>query len=136
MALDGKNLAAAAPVLHVRDVVKSSAYYRDALGFHYDKLWGDPPGFCISERDGVTLMLNVPTDPSKFQVNADSDSKGWTVYIFVHDVDALFSELKGRGAEIAYGLVVRELYGMKEFAVRDPDGNVLAFGQDWSGKPR
>ena len=133
MVLDGKNLAAAAPVLHVRDVVKASAYYRDALGFRYDKLWGDPPGFCVSERDGVTLMLNVPEDLSKFHVHAEADKKGWTVYVFVHDVEALFAELKSRGAEIAYGLVVREHYGMKEFAVKDPDGNVIAFGQDWPG---
>ena len=132
MPLDGKNLAAAAPVIHVRDVVKASEYYRDILGFHYDKLWGDPPRFCISERDGVTLMLNVPEDLAHFHVNAEADTKGWTVYIFVRDVEALYEEYKRKGALIAYGLSVRSNYSMKEFAVEDPDGNVLVFGQDWA----
>ena len=39
----------------------------------------------------------------------------------VEDVDALYEELKGRGATFGY-LPVIQPYGMKEFAVRDPNG--------------
>ena len=42
-----------APVLLVADVEAAANYYRDQLGFRYDQLWGDPPGFCILWRGPV-----------------------------------------------------------------------------------
>jgi uncharacterized glyoxalase superfamily protein PhnB len=55
------------------------------------------------------------------------------VFSWVTDVEALFDELKGRGAAIVYTPVVQP-YGMKEFAVRDPNGYVLGFGQEWPAR--
>ena len=46
-----------AAVLLVRDVAAAAEYYRDRLGFRYDRLWGEPPCFCIVWRDGNHLML-------------------------------------------------------------------------------
>jgi catechol 2,3-dioxygenase-like lactoylglutathione lyase family enzyme len=40
-----------APVLLVADVVKAADYYRDKLGFTYDRFWGEPPNFVILNRD-------------------------------------------------------------------------------------
>src|SRR5213593_4651308 len=34
----------------VDDVVKSANFYRDKLGFHYDRFWGEPPCFCMVSR--------------------------------------------------------------------------------------
>ena len=48
----GKILSGA-PVLLVKDVVASANYFRDKLGFSYDKIWGDPPDFCMVARDGM-----------------------------------------------------------------------------------
>jgi uncharacterized glyoxalase superfamily protein PhnB len=56
----------------------------------------------------------------------------WDVFYWVRDVDALCAELTERGATVAYPPAVQP-YGMKEFAVRDPNGYVLGFGQTWSG---
>src|SRR5436190_20282783 len=42
---------------------------------------------------------------------------------------ALHAELQAKGAEIVYGPIVQDAYGMEEFAVRDSDGYVLGFGQ-------
>ena len=42
---------------------------------------------------------------------------------------ALHAELQAKGAEVVYGPVVQEAYHMEEFAVRDPCGYVLGFGQ-------
>ena len=47
-----------APVLLVRDVVAAANYFRDKLGFAYDRLWGEPPNFCMVRRDGQTVMLS------------------------------------------------------------------------------
>jgi hypothetical protein len=41
--------------------------------------------------------------------------------------------MKAKGAMIEYAPCIQENYGMKEFAVRDPDGYILAFGQNWEG---
>jgi uncharacterized glyoxalase superfamily protein PhnB len=54
----------------------------------------------------------------------------WDVFLWVDDVESLFGELGRKGAEVVYAPTVQP-YGMKEFAVRDPNGYVLGFGQEW-----
>jgi uncharacterized glyoxalase superfamily protein PhnB len=59
----------------------------------------------------------------------------WDVFYWVSDVEALYGELIAQGAEVAYAPAV-QVYGMKEFAIRDPNGYVLGFGQEWpTGTP-
>ena len=41
------------------------------------------------------------------------------------------SEFNSKGASVVYEPRIIEAYTMKEFAIRDLDGYVLAFGQDW-----
>ena len=50
------------------------------------------------------------------------------MFFWVDDVMKLHAELAGAGATVVYAPVVQP-YGMKEFAVRDPNGYVLGFGQ-------
>ena len=47
-------------------------------------------------------------------------------------MEAIYAELKERGATIDYELGVKE-YGVKEFGVQDLDGYDIAFGQDLEG---
>jgi predicted enzyme related to lactoylglutathione lyase len=54
----------------------------------------------------------------------------WDVFFWVNDVEALHAELVTKGAVIVYPPVIQP-YGMKEFAIRDPNGYVLGFGQTW-----
>ena len=42
----------------VDDVVKSAEYYRDVLGFSFNRYWGEPPCFVMLERDGVQFFLS------------------------------------------------------------------------------
>jgi uncharacterized glyoxalase superfamily protein PhnB len=49
----------------------------------------------------------------------------------VTNVDELYRELTQKGAAVVYVPVVQP-YGMKEFAVRDPNGYVLGFGERWA----
>jgi len=48
----------------------------------------------------------------------------------------LHAELQTNGADIVYGPVVQDAYQMEEFAVRDPEGYVLGFGQALSAPDR
>jgi uncharacterized glyoxalase superfamily protein PhnB len=49
------------------------------------------------------------------------------VYVVVDDPDALHDRAASAGAEIVRGLTDQE-YGSREFAARDPHGNVWSFG--------
>ena len=46
-----------APYFIVDDVVDTANYYRDDLGFRYERFWSDPPAFCMVSRNGVIIML-------------------------------------------------------------------------------
>ncbi len=121
-----------APILLVADVVKSANYYRDKLGFTYDRFWGEPPCFCMPRRDGHIVMLSQVDDPKHIVPHYKVVPNMWNIYFWVDDVEAVYAELKGRGATIDYGLGIKE-YGVKEFGVQDLDGYDIAFGQDLEG---
>ena len=46
-----------APYFIVDDVVATANYYRDKLGFAYERFWNEPPSFCMVRRSGVVIML-------------------------------------------------------------------------------
>jgi catechol 2,3-dioxygenase-like lactoylglutathione lyase family enzyme len=117
-----------APVLLVRDVVAAADYFRDKLGFAYDRLWGDPPDFCMVERDGNTVMLSQAPAHAELVPNWRVVDQMWDVYFWVDDVDAIYAELQQRGATIDYELGLKP-YGVKEFGVQDVDDHDIAFGQ-------
>lgn len=121
-------LTASAPVLLVRDVVKAANHYRDALGFSYDRFWGEPPSFVILRRDGMFLMLNQAPRDHVIVPNWQVNDNIWNVYFWVSDVDALLAEFRNRGARIDYD-VHDKPYGIREFGVQDLDGYDIAFGQ-------
>lgn len=111
------------PVLQVVDVQASEAFYTDILGFASHGVWGDPPGFCIVQRGEVTIALDRAHDGS-VPLN-----QYWAAYLYVTDVDALSEELRSKGAEIAREIEDME-YGCRDFDIRDPDGYLIAFGED------
>lgn len=122
------------PIFLVKDVVKSAEYYRDVLGFRFDRYWGEPPCFCIVWRDAVEIFLKQPECPEQAAIQPNGSGGAWDAYINVDSADALFEELRAKGATI-----VREpddtVYEMREFEVRDPDGHLLCFAHDISRKP-
>ena len=121
-------LTTSAPVLLVRDVVAAANYYRDALGFTYDRFWGEPPDFVILRRDGLCVMLNLAPHGSAIVPHWKVNPNMWNVYFWVDDVDTLFAEFMGSGAKIDYGLDDKP-YKVREFGVQDLDGYDIAFGQ-------
>lgn len=122
------HLTGSAPVLLVRDVVRSAAYYRDSLGFTYDRLWGSPPDFVILRRDGLSLMLNQAPPGHSIVPHWRVNRGMWNVYFWVNDADALLADFRRQGAHIDYEIGDKP-YGMREFGVQDLDGYDLGFGQ-------
>lgn len=51
------------PVFLVDDIVKSAEYYRDVLGFTFNRYWGEPPCFCMVARGAIEIFLSGPETP-------------------------------------------------------------------------
>ena len=122
-----------APLFFVRDVVAATEYYVRALGFSQPPYWGDPPAFAMPTRDGVVFMLKRAErgDPIRSNNPGGHVRHGpWDAYVWVDDARALHAEMAAAGADVAYGPQLQDEYGNWEFAVRDRDGYLIAFGSD------
>lgn len=126
--MNSPRLTSSAPVLLVRDVVAAANHYRDALGFTYERFWGEPPDFVILKRDHLHLMLSQAPAGTVITPHWQINHNMWNVYFWVDDVDALYAEFQKRGAKIDYGLGNKP-YDVREFGVQDLDGYDIAFGQ-------
>ena len=122
-------IVGSAPILLVKNVVASADYYRDKVGFTYERIWGEPPSFCILWRDNYHLMLSQVEDLKSIVPHYEVVEKMWNVYFWVNDADAMYEELNGRGVKIDYELCDQP-YGCREFGIQDLDGYDIAFGQD------
>ena len=73
-------------------------------------------------------MLKQAADPAHVVPHWTVSRHTCNVYFWVTDTDALYHELKARGAKIDYELCTQP-YGCREFGVQDLDGHDLSFGQ-------
>jgi len=119
---NGSSFRGAATVFVVKDLPRSVEHYRHALGFHTEFTYGQPTSYAIVERDGVNLHL-LAASATKRQPGQGG------VYVFATDVDALYEELKSRGAN-ALNEPKDYPYGMRDFDIHDLDGNQLSFGME------
>lgn len=119
-----------APYFIVDDVVATANYYRDKLGFSYDRFWNEPPSFCMVHRSGVTLMLAQLEKSGVMRPNrlVDPEANAWDAYIWIDDADTLNAELKSKGVKIARD-ICNQSYGCRDFDVEDCNGYRLCFGQ-------
>ncbi len=120
-----------APYFIVNDVIATANYYRDKLGFQFDRFWGEPPCFCMVYRSGVVIMLSQLQVAGVMRPNrlAHPDAGDcWDTYIWVENADALFAEFQSKGVKIARGICDQE-YGCRDFDVQDCNGYRLCFGQ-------
>ena len=123
-----------APYFVVDDVVSAANFYRDKLGFHYNRFWGEPPAFCMVKRAGIIIMLaqvdEVSAKPSgRVHPNRLVDPEGgaWDSYIWVDDADALYAEFKSKGVTIVRE-ICNQTYQCRDFEVDDSSGYRLCFG--------
>lgn len=116
----------------VSDLERSKRFYADVLGCEVTDFWAVRDDF----RLGFKLLQAARAEDVMPNPAADRHALGWDSYAYVDshpELDELCEELRGKGAEIVQEPVVSEhVWGSwKEFALKDPDGYVIAFG---SGK--
>lgn len=121
-------LTSQSPVLFVRDVPRSVAYWNDKVGFATGGLYGDPPGFAILRRDACHMMLSVAPAGHEIVPYWKISNQLWNAYFWVDDARALFAEMQERGATIDYEPTVQP-YDVLEFGIRDLEGHDIGFGQ-------
>lgn len=123
-----------APYFIVDDVVATANFYREKLGFHYERFWGDPPAFCMVMRNGITIMLSQLPNKGGMRPNrlADPDGEAWDAYVWVDDADALYDEFTKKVVKIARQ-ICDQPYGNRDFDVEDCNGYRLCFGHDIEG---
>jgi uncharacterized glyoxalase superfamily protein PhnB len=119
------------PNLLVEDVERSTAFYRDVLGFSLKQTVPDvaPFVFVWLERDSVPLFLNdaKAADHDYPQVSRRPAGGTATMFFIVTDVDALHARVAPH-AKVIMPLKT-QFYGMREFAIEDPDGHILTFAE-------
>jgi catechol 2,3-dioxygenase-like lactoylglutathione lyase family enzyme len=112
------------PFMHVPDLQKAVAFFRDILGF---KVWLSFSDYAYLQREcaGIRILQNRGDD------GAPPGNRRFAYYIDVDDVDALYSELKPKLDTLPKGDIhgpADKPYGQRELALVAPDGNLLVFG--------
>jgi uncharacterized glyoxalase superfamily protein PhnB len=119
------------PNLIVNDVAASTRFYTEVLGFTIKQTVPDsaPFVFVWLDRDGVPVFLNArPAVAEDYPGAAERPAGGTaTMFFIVTDVDGLHRSVAG-AAPILMPLKT-QFYGMREFAITDPDGHILTFAQ-------
>jgi uncharacterized glyoxalase superfamily protein PhnB len=75
----------------------------------------------LTHGRGMVMLGSVGAGDPQFETKRSS------VYVVVPDADAAYERAKAAGAEITRELQDTD-YGSREFAARDPEGNVWSFG--------
>jgi uncharacterized glyoxalase superfamily protein PhnB len=113
------------PILFVRDVPASAAFFQEKLGFGIDFLHGAPPFYGSVSRGGACFHLRFVHQPNFTELAAREVSLILAT-VEVSDVQGLFEEFKLRAVEFVQDPTL-QFWGGTDFQVRDPDGNVISF---------
>ena len=125
------------PNLIVSDIARSTAFYRDTLGFSVVTTVPEqaPFAFVWLQRDTVHVFLNSRESASHELPAWGNRPIGGTnsLYILVDaettaaGVDGIYNSVAGK-AQVAMELK-DQFYGIREFGIEDPDGYLIFFAQ-------
>ena len=113
------------PFMHVNDLEKALAFFNEILGF--ETLWR-MADYAYVHRETAGFRILEQKGPK----GAPPGNRRFAYYIDVHDVDALYAELKPKLDSLPKGDVhgpANKHYWQRELLVLAPDGNLIAFGQ-------
>ncbi len=117
------------PIVKVTDIERAVEFYCGTLGFVQDFRYA-------ASAEGPTYVgISLDGNQVHLSTFAGDGITGTATYCYVDDVDTLFGGFLARGMKtpgnpaspVEDGPVI-QTWGMREFYVRDPDGNSLRFG--------
>jgi uncharacterized glyoxalase superfamily protein PhnB len=124
---DPVELEDSAVVFVVSDLEASLAHYETALGFEVAFRYGEPTFYASVCRGNVSIHLQCSSHTQR-------PPGASLLNIFVNSADAIYEELRERGARIRKAPATYP-YGMRDFDVEDLDGNLLVFGSEAAADP-
>ena len=118
------NIRQITPFMHVPDLAAAIHFFEDVLGFQTLVRMSDY-AYLHRETAGIRMLENRGDD------GAPPGNRRFAYYVDVHDVDALYAELKPKLDLLPAGDVhgpADKPYGQRELLILAPDGNLIAFG--------
>ena len=121
------------------DVERQLTHYTDVLSFDlvHRQPEGPPAEFCILRLGDAQIMIG--SNPAELAEQGRDDRVlldtvaarvghpgAISVYIGVEEIDAYHDRVRSRGAEIVEPIWDAP-WGLRQFSVRDPDGNLTTF---------
>ena len=123
------------PNLVVTNMEKSLTFYRDTLGFSVSQTVPDKAPFIFAwmKRDDADIFLNqnMPPQPGEPDLYAGKPVGGGTLslYLVMEGIDEIYAKVQQQKVPIVVAMH-KQFYGMREFAVHDPDGYLLIFAEE------
>jgi RimJ/RimL family protein N-acetyltransferase/uncharacterized glyoxalase superfamily protein PhnB len=114
------------PVLIVRDIKTAIQFYTETLGFDLDFTYGEPIDYAgVSWGDWSGAKVTIQLSQALPEWNTLSKSQ---LFFFTDSkLDDLFQAFQEKGVEVVSAPTTHP-WGMREFAIRDPEGPLLRFG--------
>lgn len=111
-------LTAVNPKLPMRNKQVTREFYVNKLGF--TQAGGDFDGYLMVQKDNIELHF--------FEFSAlDPKQNYGQIYIRTNDIDIFYSFVKEKG--LVYTPLEHKPWGQHEFAMLDPDNNLITVGQ-------
>jgi len=108
------------PKLPMRNKSATRHFYINQLGF---REIGDYEGYLMVQKDHIEIHFFEFKD-------LDPKENYGQVYLRTNDIDHLYTSMLDNEIEIhPNGALQTKPWGQKEFALLDPDSNLLTFGQ-------
>jgi len=115
------------PVLKYDDAPAAIDFLERAFGFERLQVHENDDGAVVHaelrREDDVIGLSSTGVGDRMFEQGRGCT----TVYVAVDEVDRLHDRAKGAGAEIVMAPTDQD-YGSRDFAARDPEGNIWSFG--------
>ncbi len=122
---EATNLPSIYPTLRYRDADAAITYLSDVLGLSLQERHDGPDGTVAHAQlawgNGLVMLSTAGVGDTTFDLGPVC------LYLAIDDPDAHHDKAVAGGAEIVMGLVDQD-YGSREYAARDPEGNVWCFG--------
>jgi catechol 2,3-dioxygenase-like lactoylglutathione lyase family enzyme len=122
-------------ILVVRDIARSTAFYRDVLGAKLVREYGGTSSVLQFQGAWLLLVTGGGPTPDKptvtFEPPPDRDRVSHSMTIRVPDCRAAFATLTGRGATFL-APPVESAWEVRAF-FRDPDGHLLEISEAKAG---
>jgi catechol 2,3-dioxygenase-like lactoylglutathione lyase family enzyme len=122
---NGPYLVSAHPQVFVADVEIACQFFVETLGFTLSFKYGRRAFYAQVQRDGARLNLRFVHKPV---LDREAESDLLSASISVEDIKSLYLEYRTAGAPI-YQVLKRQPWGLRDFIVRDPDGNLIHFSE-------